>query len=228
MDKRITLNKVIRPNSIRYFLKRASIIVNSIRFILPIKNAFICKINNKELFFAAQDDGCSWQEVIYPEWDEYEKYYYFDLKFYKDYKICNIDIDINYNEDINNDVYIEFDSEYKLLYKSSSEFRPYNDFESISEKKYYVMIYNGMKIDDEPIDADLKYVNDNDNFKIKKIKNDLYELILYEETVIDSLTWDTTDSEKNNQPIYCILSELPIINFPIQFKNKDFFKENKF
>jgi hypothetical protein len=226
METKVQLNKVrLSDDSIRYFLKGTSIIVNSIRIILPNKNCFTARINNKEIFFGIQDCGSGWQEIVYPEWDEYDKYYYFDLKFYKDFKITSINLNINCHFDISKNVFIEYDSEYKKFDRITSESCPLSDFEAITEKVYHIMVYNGEIREDDPIDVDLKYVNDHEDFTIKRIKNDVYKLTLYDDSTIESLEWDTTSEEKDKGKIFVILSELPITNFPIQYKNKDFYRD---
>lgn len=224
MDKRVKLNK--KPLSRVYyyhFNKNNQIIVNFLRFIFPYENPFLITINGKDIYTLVNDGNDeSYGEVIYPEWDEYEKYYYFDIKFYKEIRIKSISVNINGHEDNNDEFYIEYDNEYKKLNN------PLNDLENdeFPFKEYYMLVFNGENIEDDPIDRELLYVNGHDEFTIEQIGNDLFKLKV-DDIKIMTLDWDTSYEEYENGSLYAIISELPIKSFPVQLKNKEFFSRLK-
>lgn len=223
METRITIKRNHNKKSNYYVLvfeKNKSIIVNFIRLILPTDDIFTCRINGKDLYLGMVEGGDSGPEIINPEWDELEKYYYYDVKFYKDIRIRNISITVNTVEPktLDGDIYLEYDSEYKKLDNPLIDI----EREEIEEKQYYIVIKNDSN--DESFDRELLYVNGLDDFKLERIGRDLYKLSV-EDFEISYLEWDTTDEELDNGAIYFVYSELPITNFPNQLKYKDYYDE---
>ena len=240
MDKKVQLKKEIclNDNYISY-LSKDQINIKSIRIITSNKNRYIVRLNFKPLFFMIRSDftdkfirnqmGCrnkpGWDMYgnlfIYPEKDDFSNSYYFDIIFYENYHVSDIFIvkDIMYNNDIYEDVYIEYENIEEDIFIP----RLPDSVESDFKKIYFLMIFTSDNRMDAQMNTDLKYVNKNENFKFEKNKNNIYKLTLFVNDFIESLDWDINNDESNekskNGKIYTVISELPISNFPPNLSN---------
>lgn len=238
MDKKVQLKKEINDNDnyISYF-SYETINIKSIRVITSNKNPYIVRLNFQTLYFMIRTDFTDklvtthkggrnqkgWDRYgnifIYPEYDNFNNYYYFDINFYDTFRIRDLFIVrniVNY-EDRYTDIHIE----YEEIKEDIFNHKLYDQVRSEYKKIYYLMIYTSEnRIDaDAQMNTDLKYVNKNENFKFEKNKNNIYKLTLFENDFIESLDWDIYNAETKNGKIYTVLSELPIINFPPNLSN---------
>ena len=222
MDKRVRLNKYRSINNChRYACQfKKDIYTNFIRIIFTHDINFSIGFNNNSAYYLYKD-GKKYNEVMLPYYDEFEKYYYYDVKFYEYTYIFNI---LVYPKQIlhnNFKIFAEFDgdSDVDIIYDQSDDLLydiNIDDYEidKNGTKSYknhiYIKLINKESKFKEIDDYEILEINNRNDIDIKNMGNDIYKIIFFDDEPIT----DLLDEIFKSNNISFIITDLPIKNFP--------------
>lgn len=235
MDKRIRLTKYRRINNFQKFAVKFKndIFVNFIRIILSHDCEFTIGINNLRVY-SLFDDLSKKIITVKPYYDDIEKYYYYDLKFIEFQYIFNFIVSTKFINDPSLIVFIEidYDSDFDIFYDQSNDLineESLDDYKNNIDgswsyiDKVYVKLINKENYLADVSSDEIKTIQDNYEFDIKKIKNNIYKITFEDIGYVPNN--DNTNQEDDNpyeliditfysKNISYIASNFPLINFP--------------
>lgn len=212
METRVQLKSIIKNNNVYYFYKKLPVRVDFIRIIFPDNDLYTIKINNNKSLCFYNIDGICTDHSVRGEFDEIEKYYYYDVKFLDYIKINQILVSCADNKkDLSKNIYIEFDKDYnEILDENEYKYYYEGDLSDVHDdtKEFYIALVNKNEAGKDIEDDEILTINDHEDFDVKKVKDNIYKVTLINDYEIDFITF--------SDPNVCfVMSELPLATFPI-------------